>query len=37
VLILGGVAVASSVPAGGITRTFGKIKNIIRNGPAAFR
>ncbi len=37
VLIMGGVAVASSVPAGGITRTFGKIKNIIQNGLAAFR
>ena len=37
VLILGGVAVASGVPAGGITRTFGKIKNIIQNGLAAFR
>jgi drug/metabolite transporter (DMT)-like permease len=37
VLILGGVAVASSVPARDITRTFGKIKNIIQNGLAAFR
>ena len=37
VLILSGVAVASGVPAGGITRTFGKIKNIIQNGLAAFR
>jgi len=35
VLILGGVAVASSVPAGDITRTFRKIKNMIQNGPAA--
>src|SRR5260370_463485 len=37
VLIMGGVAVASSVAAGGIARTFGKIKNIIQNGLAAFR
>ena len=37
VLIVSGVAVASSMPAGGITRTFGKIKNIIQNGLAAFR
>jgi hypothetical protein len=37
VLILSGVAVASSVPAGDITRTFRKIKTMIQNGPAAFR
>jgi drug/metabolite transporter (DMT)-like permease len=37
VLILGGVAVASSVPPGGITGPFRKIKNIIQNGLAALR
>ena len=36
-LILGGVAVASSVPAGDITGPFRKIKNIIQNGLAALR
>lgn len=35
--ILGGVAVASSVPAGDITRPFRKIKNIIQNERAASR
>jgi len=37
VLILGGVAVASSMPAGDIARPFRKIRNIIQNGRAASR
>ena len=37
VLILGGVAVASSGTTGDITRTFRKIKSIIQNGLAASR